>query len=221
VVGGDHRERLGGQQRTRLGADLAALLELGQDLEVVVRAGDRGDTVRVTCRGTEEGRPGDVDHLDRAVDPDQSPSDLRPERSDVADDDVDRLDALAPELLQLIRLVAPGEDPRVDRVMERLDLAVEHRRDAGELGHGSDLDAVLGEVLAGAVGGEELEVERLQAAGEDRDAIARCDREERSHPHHPPRRAGSASQRSGHDARRGSGPSIAVPVAYSSRRRGW
>ena len=182
LVGRDHAERLRGELGAELRADLAALLELGEDLGVVLRAADRGDGRRIPRRCAEERRAADVDHLDRPIDPDERPPDLGAERPDVDDDEVDRLDALALQLVELVGLVAPREDPGVDGVVERLDLAVEHRRDAGQLGDGLDLDAVLGEVLAGPVGGEELDLERLQASRERGDPVPRRDREQRSQP---------------------------------------
>ena len=67
------------------------------------------------------------------------------------------------ELGELLGLVAAGEDAGVDRAVERLDLAADERagrRSGSETGR--DLDAVRGEVLAGPVGREELDVERLE-----------------------------------------------------------
>ena len=176
LVRRDHPERLGRELGAKLGADLAALLELGEDLGVVLRAGDRGHGGRISRCRTEEGGPADVDHLDRAVDADERPPDLGAERPDVDDDEVDQLDALALQLLELLGLVAPREDAGIDGVVEGLDLAVEHRRNAGHLGDGPDLDAVLGEVLTGPVGGVELDVERLQASRECGDSVPRRDR---------------------------------------------
>jgi hypothetical protein len=113
--------------------------------------------------------------------PDERAPDLGAERLDVDDDDVDRLDALALELLELLWLVPAGEDPGVDRVVERLDLAAEHRLRPGQIGDGPHLDAVLGEVLACPFGREALDIEHLQAASKGADAVPRRDRQQCSH----------------------------------------
>ena len=65
-------------------------------------------------------------------------------------------DAVLDELLELLVAVAPREDPGVDRRVEGLDLAADEGRDVRQLGDRGGLDPVRGEVLAGAVGGEEL-----------------------------------------------------------------
>ncbi len=182
MVRGDHAERLRGELRPELGAYLPALLKLSEDLRVVLGAGDRRDAGRVARGGAEQRGAAHVDHVDGLVDADQRSPDLRAERSDVDDDEIDRLDGFALELVELLGLVAPGEDPGVHRVMERLDLAVEHRRDAGDIGDRPHLYPVLGEVLPRSVRGKQLDVERLEASRKDRDSVPRRDREQRSHP---------------------------------------
>ena len=79
-------------------------------------------------------------------------------------------------------IVAAGQDPGIDRWVEGLDLAADERRDVGQLGDRADLDAVLGEVLAGAVRGEDLDVQRLELSREGADPIATRHREQGSHP---------------------------------------
>ena len=71
--------------------------------------------------------------------------------------------------------------PGVDRGVERLDLAADERRHGRQVGDGRDLDAVGGEVLTGAVGGEQLDAERLEVPRESRDPLAVGDREQRTH----------------------------------------
>ena len=85
-------------------------------------------------------------------------------------------DPLGLELGELVRPVAAREDARVDRVMERLDLAADRGLAVRELDDGGDLDPVGREDLASAVGGEHLDVERAQFAREIRDALAVRDR---------------------------------------------
>ncbi len=95
-----------------LGAHDAELAQLRGDLLVVARVGDRGDPGRVARRRAEERRPGDVDHLDRLVEPDELDADRRRERLDVDDHEVDQPDPLCLQLLDLGRDVAAGEDAR-------------------------------------------------------------------------------------------------------------
>src|SRR5439155_26601728 len=104
------------------------------------------------------------------------------------DDEADQADALLDKLLQLLRNVAPGEDARIHGWVEGLDLTTDERRDVGQLRNGRDVDAVCGEVLARAVRREHFDVERLQLAGEFRDAIAVRHRQQGSHPGSPPSR---------------------------------
>ena len=93
------------------------------------------------------------------------------ERLDVDDDDVDQADALRLELLELGGHVAPGEDARVDRVVEGLDLAADVGLALGQRRDRGDLDALAGQVVARAVGGEDLDAEVEQVAGKLGDPI--------------------------------------------------
>jgi hypothetical protein len=88
----------------------------------VVRARDGHDARRVAGGRPEQRRAADVDQLHRLIDADDSPTDFGRERLDVDDDEIDRADAVGVEFLELGRNVAAGEDPGVDRRMERLDL---------------------------------------------------------------------------------------------------
>ena len=138
----------------------------------MARVRRRRDAGRVAGRRAEQRRPADVDHLDRLVDADELDPDRRRERLDVDDDEIDRRDALRLELGELVGHVAAGEDPRIDRVVERLDLAADRAdRPSVSSDDGGDLDAFAGEVLARAVGGEDLDVEVAQVPGERRDAL--------------------------------------------------
>ena len=128
VVGGDRAERLGREERPELRRHEAVLAQLGDEAGVVVGARDRGDAGGVPGGCAEEGCSTHVDHLDRLVDADEPGTDRRGERRDVDDDDVDQPDRVRLELAQLFGDVATGEDPGVDRGVERLDLAADERR---------------------------------------------------------------------------------------------
>jgi hypothetical protein len=172
VVGRDRTERLRGQLRAKLRRDLAALLQLGDDAVVMLRAGDRRHSGRVPGGGAEERSAADVDHLDCLVEAHQVAPDLRRERLDVDDDEVDQPDALLDELVELLRDVAAGQDPGINRRMECLDLAADEGGDLGQLRDRGDLDAVRREVLAGSVGREQLHAEGLELAGQRGHAVA-------------------------------------------------
>ena len=172
VIGGDRAERLGGELGPQLGADDAELAQLRDDLLVVARVGDRGDARRVARGRAEEGRPGDVDHLDRLVEPDELDADRRRERLDVDDHEIDQPDPLRLQLLDLGRDVAPGEDAGVDRVVEGLDLAADIGFALGQGGDRIDLDAFRGQRIARAIGGVDLDPEPEQVAGEFDDAVS-------------------------------------------------
>ena len=70
------------------------------------------------------------------------------------------------QLLEVAGDVAAGEDAGVDGGVERLDPAVEHLGEPGDVADGAGLDAVLGEMAAGAVGGDQVHAGVAQAAGE-------------------------------------------------------
>ena len=138
----------------------------------MARIGDRGDPGRVARRRAEEGRPGDVDHLDRLVEPDELDADGRRERLDVDDHEIDQPDPLRLQLLDLGRDVAPGEDAGVDRVVEGLDLAADIGFALGQGGDRVDLDAFRGQRVARAIGGVDLDPESEQVAREFDDAVS-------------------------------------------------
>ena len=186
VVGGHRAERLGRQLRARLRADRAELAQLRDDERVVRRVRDRRDARRIARRRAEQRRAADVDHLDRLVEADDLDADRRRERLDVDDDEVDETDPLGAQLLELGRDVAPGEDPGVDRVVERLDLATDIGLALGQLRDGRDGDALAGEVLARAVRGEHLDLEIEEVPRERDDAISIRHRQQGSHPGLPP-----------------------------------
>ena len=115
------------------GADLPELAELVDDPLVVRGIRGSGHAGRVAGCGAEQRRASDVDHLDRFVEADELGPDGRGERLHVDDDQVDQADSLFLELLELRGNVASGEDPGVDRVVERLDLAADRAAAPGSV----------------------------------------------------------------------------------------
>ena len=117
------------------------------------------------------GRATDVDHLDRLVDPDELRPDGWCERLHIHDHEVDGGETLRLEVVHLLLDVAAREDPGVDGVMERLDLAAQCRATVGQVIDGADVDALAGEELSRPVGREHLDVERSEFPRERRDPL--------------------------------------------------
>ena len=108
-------------------------------------------------------------------------ADLGRERLDVDDDEVEQADAVLDQLLELLGDVAPREDAGVDRRVERPHLAADERRHRGQVGDGRDVDAVRGEMLARAVGREQLDAQPLEIPRESGQPVAIGHREQRTH----------------------------------------
>ena len=85
------------------------------------------------------------------------------------------------QLLQLLGDVAPREDARVDRRVERAHLAADERRNGREVGDRRDVDPVRGEVLTRAVGRVQLDAKPLEIPRESGQPVAVGDREQRTH----------------------------------------
>ena len=91
---------------------------------------------------------------------------------------VQLLDAVLRQLRQVVRLVASGQERGEDVGVERLDAAAQDLGRIGQVGDGADLDLVLGQVGAGAVGGEAFDPGLLQASGQLDDSFTVRDGEE-------------------------------------------
>ena len=74
------------------------------------------------------------------------------ERIQVHDDQVDRLDAVRADGRQVVRPMPPGQDAAVDRRVQRLDPAVEHLREPGDVRDVDHRQAGLGQRLGGPAG---------------------------------------------------------------------
>ena len=82
------------------------------------------------------------------------------------------------QLGEVVRLVPAGQEGGEDVGVERLDAAAQDLGRVGQVGDGIDLDPVLTQVAAGAVGGVALDAGLFQAAGELDDAFTVRDGEE-------------------------------------------
>jgi hypothetical protein len=112
-------------------------------------------------------RPADVDVLDRLVERHARLAHRLLERVEVDADQVDRLDAVLAHGGHVLGVVAQGEQAAVDLRVQRLDAAVHHLREAGDVGDVGDRELVLAEKLRGPAGADQLDVELVvQRAGE-------------------------------------------------------
>jgi hypothetical protein len=104
--------------------------------------------------------------------------DLR-ERVEADADEVERPDVVLVERGEVVRMVAPREDRRVDARMQRLDAAAQQLGGLRQLFDACCLDAALGEELGGSAAGDELDVELGETARELLEAGLVPDRKQR------------------------------------------
>jgi hypothetical protein len=133
----------------------------------------------VLRRASEHGRPADVDQLDRVLLGDSMSRRDLPERIEADADEVERPDVVLVERGQVVRMVAPREDRRVDAGMQRLDATAQQLGGLRQLLDACCLDAALGEELGGSAAGDELDVQLGETAGELLEAGLVPDREQR------------------------------------------
>ena len=88
------------------------------------------------------------------------------ERIEVDADQIDIAQAVRVHGGDVGGVVAHREDAGMHPGMERLDPAVEHLREAGELGHVLDRQAGVADGLGGAAGGQQFDAEIGEGAGE-------------------------------------------------------
>ena len=141
------------------------LCELGQHDRVVARVDHDGDVGVVLGRGADHGGAADVDVLDAGREV-GALGDGRFERIEIDDEEIDRADAVRLHRARMLAVVADREQAAVHLGMQRLDAAVHHFGKAGELGDVEHGNAGIGQRLARAAGGNELDAVRGQRAGE-------------------------------------------------------
>jgi hypothetical protein len=90
------------------------------------------------------------------------------------------MDVVLVERRQVVRVVAPGQDRRVDARMQRLDPAAEQLRDLGQLLDARDLDAVLRKMVGGPAAGDDLDPELDEPRRELRQPFLVVGRNERA-----------------------------------------
>ena len=135
------------------------LAHLGQHGLVVVRVNDHGHRVRVLGGGTQHAGTADVNVLDGVREGNVGVGDGLLELVEVHHDQVDKLDAVLGNLGHMLLGVAAGEKRAVHLGVQRLDAAVHHLREPGEVLDGADLHAGLLERFGRAAGRDDLNPE--------------------------------------------------------------
>ena len=127
---------------------------------VVGGRGDDGDIFEILGGGADHGGTANVDVLDNFSEADAGFGCGFLEGVEVDDDHIDGLDAVGGGLVAMAGIFATEEDAAMDFGMKGLDAAVEHLREAGEVGDIADGEAGVAEGLGGASGGDELDAVR-------------------------------------------------------------
>src|SRR4051794_3469686 len=81
-------------------------------------------------------------------------------------DHVDGLDALCGDGLNVLRIIANGQDSTVDLRMQRLDSPIENLGKAGHVRNVADSEAGIGQGFARAASGDQLDTEGSQSASQ-------------------------------------------------------
>ena len=138
------RERLGRQGEPGGTRDAVFERELVHDRAVALRVHDDRDRLEVLRARSHHRGAADVDLLDHVLEA-RAGRDRLAERVQVGHDQIEGLDPLRRDLGQ-VRLVAlVGEQPRVDRRVQRLHASAEHLGEPGDVGDLGHVDAGLAE----------------------------------------------------------------------------
>ena len=167
VVAGGVLERLE-RQVEALGVGQPAVLQVVDHCRVVLGIDHDGDVLVVLRRAADHGRAADVDVLDGVRQGASGLGHRGCERIEVDRHQINRRDAMLGHHCAI--QVAAAEDAAVDLRVQGLHPAVHHLREAGVVGHFDSRDAVVTQQLEGAAGGEDLDAEGFEVAGEVDDA---------------------------------------------------
>ena len=141
-------------------------LELVSDGVVIARGSDDGDIVKIFGRRADHGGPADVDVFDQFLEFYFGLGGSFLEGVEIDDDHVDGSDAVLGDRGYMFRVFPAMQDAAVNFRMQRLDTAVEHFGESGEVGDVFDYDAGVAQQFGGAPGGDEFDAERGELAGE-------------------------------------------------------
>ena len=139
-------------------------VQFRQQRVVILHIHDHGDKAMVLGRSPDHRRAADVDILDAVV----IACTFRCrflEGIKVHDQQVDGTDAMRLHRGQVFGIVAQGQQPAVDRWVQRLDPAVHHFGKARHIGHVHHRQPRLAQRLRAAAGGQDLDPPGVQLAG--------------------------------------------------------
>jgi hypothetical protein len=164
-------EGLGGERKPGPRKEAAGLPKLGGDGGVVGGI-DHDPDMRVVLRRRPHHRgSADVDHLHDLFEARSLGARRLLERVQVHDDEIDRIDSGALEILEVPWVRPDGEDPRVDRRMERFHPPVQHFREPGVFRHPAHPNPARLEQPCGPSGREDLDPRPLEGTAEGDDAL--------------------------------------------------
>ena len=166
VVLADAVERGDGQRELGLLADAAAGLQLGQHAGVLAGVGQHRHVLPVLGGAAHHGRAADVDVLDCVFQRTAGLGDRGFKRVKIHHQQINGVNAVRLQRGHVLGQIAPRQQAAVDLGVQGLDAAVQHFRKAGQLGHFGHRQALLGQQLGGAAGGDELHAQGVQAAGQ-------------------------------------------------------
>ena len=181
VVLRDAVERRHRQREAQLVGQLAARLQLGQHSLVLVGRGDHAHVLPVLGGAAHHGGAADVDVLDGIGQRATGLGHGGFKRIEVDHQQVDGVDAVFLQSRHVLRQLAARQQAAVHLGVQRLDAAVQHLGELRDLGHLGDGQALVGEQLGGAAGGQELDAQRVQGLRKFDDAGLVGDGEECVH----------------------------------------
>ena len=127
---------------------------------------DDGDVVKILGGGADHGGAADVDVLDQFFEGHAGLGRGFFEGVEIHDHHVDGSDAVFGDGGYVLGIFAAMQDAAVNFGVKRLDAAVEHFGEAGEVGDVFHGDAGVAQELGGAAGGDEFDAESGELAGE-------------------------------------------------------
>src|SRR2546422_11477006 len=130
------------------------------------RSGHDADARVVLRRGADHRGTTDVDLLDRLGERDPGPRYRRLEGVERDDDEIDRRDPVLVERFEVTGDVPPRQNAGVDHRVKRLDTAVEHLGEPGDVGDVAHGDSGVPQELRGAAGRDDLDPQSTEGAGE-------------------------------------------------------
>ena len=159
-------EGLPGQLEAERLRGAARRVERGQHRRVVCRVDHDEHVVEVLRGRADHARTADVDLLDEIVERHVGLGRRLDKGIQVHDDHVDEADAVAFGGVEVVAAVAPGEDAPVDERVQRLDPAVHHLGEPGDVGDVGHRQPGLGQGAGGAAGRHQFQAAAAKSGGQ-------------------------------------------------------